>query len=197
MKSLQKPKWMKNKSLQSRTAAKARYRANKWAKENSQTDEPERASSSGRQAQKKEGCAEESFTPVEDIEDEESIESIKCIEDEESSEAIEWIEKPQDNFECMEDSEPGSLSNIEQSGSAGRIHERLDVVVDSGASANDISLGYRRKGYIPHRKRRHRSRHWKEVHLRRSDYRRHRGPELCGNGSPHASCIRIKDGACG
>ena len=83
-----------NKSLQSKTAARARYRANKWAKENSQTDEPERASSSGRQALKKEDCAEESFTSVEDSEDAESIDSIKCIEDEESSEAIEWIEKP-------------------------------------------------------------------------------------------------------
>ena len=133
---------MKNKSLQSRTAAKTRYLANKWAKENSQTDEPERASSSGRPAQDQEDCAEEFFTPVEDIDDEESIKSIKCIEDEESSEAIEWIEKPQENIECLDDSEPGSLNNIEQGASAGRIHERLDVVVDSGASANALPVGW-------------------------------------------------------
>ncbi len=50
----EKATWMKHKSRQSKTAARARYRASKWAMENSQTDELERASSSGHQAENKE-----------------------------------------------------------------------------------------------------------------------------------------------
>ena len=67
---------------------------------------------------------------------------MKCIEDEESSEAIEWIEHPQENIECLDDSEPGSLNNIEQGACAGRVHERLDVIIDSGASANALPVGW-------------------------------------------------------
>ena len=58
--------------------------------------------------------------------------TIQISEDEESIEAIEWIE----------DSELGSLNTFEQSGPSGRPQEKLEIVIDSGASACALQAGW-------------------------------------------------------
>ncbi len=120
-----KTKGMKHKSQASKTAARARYRLNKWNRDNAVKDET--------LDWEDEQIAEwREEWPLED----EGGEEEEPLEDSEP-EPLEPIE-----YEPSEPEDLGSLNNIEPGSAGGRPHEKLEVVIDSGASASALPMGW-------------------------------------------------------
>ncbi len=127
-----KTKGMKHKSQASKTAARARYRLNKWNRDNAVKDETLDWEEEQIAEWRKENPGEEEEWPLE----EEGGEEEEPLEDSEP-EPLEQIE-----YEPSEPGELGSLNNIEPESAGGRAHEKLEVVIDSGASACALPLGW-------------------------------------------------------
>ncbi len=128
----EKTEGMKHKSQASKTAARARYRLNKWNRDHAAKDETLDWEEEQIAEWRKENPGEEEEWPPE----EEGGEEEEPLEDSEP-EPLEPIE-----YEPSEPGELGSLNNIEPESAGGRAHEKLEVVIDSGASACALPLGW-------------------------------------------------------
>ncbi len=128
----EKTEGMKRKSQASKAAARARYRLNKWNRDNAVKDETLDWEEEQIAEWRKENPGEEEEWPLE----EEGGEEEEPLEDSEP-EPLEPIE-----YEPSEPGELGSLNNIEPESAGGRAHEKLEVVIDSGASACALPLGW-------------------------------------------------------
>ena len=120
----EKTKGMKHKSQASKTAARKRYRLNKWNRDNAAPEETLDWEEEQIAEWRKESLQEEGGEEEEPLEYSEP-EPLGPIE-----------------YEPSEPEETGLLNNIEPGSAGGRPHEKLEVVIDSAASACALPLGW-------------------------------------------------------